>query len=197
IDTAIAFSVIDTGIGIPDDKQLAIFESFQQQDGSTSRKYGGTGLGLTISKELSHLLNGEIQLLSRQFEGSTFTLYLPKEIRQESVDQARTEPPSLSPVKENIIKKPNEPLEASPPTQSSPKYIPDDRKELHKGDKSILIIDDDENTAKILRDFVRDDGYKCLVAGDGRSGILLAQEYDPSGILLDVGLPDIDGLQVL
>ncbi|MCP4266677.1 MAG: response regulator [Candidatus Brocadiaceae bacterium] len=197
IDTAIAFSVIDTGIGIPDDKQLAIFESFQQQDGSTSRKYGGTGLGLTISKELAHLLGGEIQLLSRQFEGSTFTLYLPKELKQESIEQARTELPLLSPVKENTIKRQDKPLEANPSTQSNVQFIPDDRKDILKGDKSILIIDDDKNIAKILRDFVRNDSYKSLVAGDGRSGVLLAKEYDPCGILLDVGLPDIDGLQVL
>ncbi len=197
MDTTIAFSVIDTGIGIPDDKQLAIFESFQQQDGSTSRKYGGTGLGLTISRELAHLLGGEIQLLSRQSEGSTFTLYLPKELEQKSVDQVRTESHSLSPVKENTIKKPNKPLEASPSTQTSTQFIPDDRKDILKGDVSILIIDDDKNIAKILRDIARNGGHKCLVAGDGRSGILLAKEYYPSGILLDVGLPDIDGLQVL
>jgi two-component sensor histidine kinase len=74
---AVMFSVIDSGIGIAPEKQKKIFDAFQQADGSTNRKYGGTGLGLTISRQLARLMQGDIQLSSQAGEGATFSLLLP------------------------------------------------------------------------------------------------------------------------
>ncbi|AQS36473.1 multi-sensor hybrid histidine kinase [Shewanella psychrophila] len=211
VNKALSLAVVDTGIGIPSDKLQAIFEAFQQQDGSTSRKYGGTGLGLTIARELTRLLGGEIQLESSPNQGSTFTLYLPSKFDSDGV-----EPESLghneailSEIKySTVVDELDSPSKRSgissgdiakhdPVMQIHPEFISDDRKNLQEGDRSLLIVDDDKVFAKILRDHARENGYKCLVAGDGRTGIYLAQEYQPDGIILDIMLPDIDGHKVL
>ncbi|PCI24515.1 MAG: hypothetical protein COB67_11540, partial [SAR324 cluster bacterium] len=185
VDSTLAFSIRDTGIGIPLDKQKAIFEAFQQADGSISRKFRGTGLGLTISRELARLLHGEIQMVSEEGKGSTFTLYLPLRQSPSLLVEAAVMTKVLPEVKEPIKKQPEFP------------YIPDDRWSLRKDEAVILIIEDDPQFAKILLDCIHKKRYKGLVAGDGTSGLALAAEYSPVAIMLDLGLPDIDGGKVM
>lgn len=200
-ETSISFAVIDSGIGIPSDKIQAIFEAFQQQDGSTSRQYGGTGLGLTIAKEFTQLLGGELQVNSVLDEGSCFTLYLPLitgeiESANDSICSKEVRLPAITDDQEPKSEKDNDYV-LNQSTGSYAQFIDDDRDNLIPEEKHLLVIDDDPHFAKILKQHVNNSGYKCLVAGDGRSGIYLATEYQPKGILLDMSLPDIDGHQVL
>lgn len=190
-NNCIAFSVVDTGIGIPEDKQRAIFEAFQQQDGTTSRKYGGTGLGLTIARELSHLLGGEIHLASKVSEGSQFTLYLGAELHPESLNST-----SEKKLNSTMITTYDTSPE-SQPTILNNESIHDDRDNLESGDNTLLIVEDDPLFIKIVRNLAQQNGYKCLLANTGASAVQLAQQYQPDGIILDIGLPDLDGYQVI
>ncbi len=202
-DQTISFMVRDTGSGIPEEKQELVFHAFKQADGSTSRQYGGTGLGLSISRELAGLLGGSLKLSSSVGQGSSFTLHLPESIDQSlvgnQVKSVRTIRPD--PVDPAIVSRPNKVQGVSQPpeiTESSPgDYIPDDRKTVTEESKSILIIEDDPNFAKILRDTARERGFKALVAESGETGLHLTDLYSPDGIVLDMGLPGMDGKAVL
>jgi signal transduction histidine kinase/ActR/RegA family two-component response regulator len=172
----IAFTVVDTGIGIAEDKLRVIFGAFQQADGTTSRRYGGTGLGLSISREIAHLLGGEIEATSVVGEGSTFTLLLPVDafgdtagIVPEQVGQ-RFQPA---------------------PRPSRDVALLDD--EAFAG-KKILVVDDDVRNVFALTSVLERRGMKVVYAEDGREGIAaLEGNEDVDLVLMDVMMPEMDG----
>ena len=190
-DEAIAFSVIDTGIGIEPSKFKDIFEAFQQENGSIDRHYGGTGLGLTIARKFSHMLGGEIQIASKKGEGSRFTLVLP--VVMGEVVLPVDEPYLATPVADDSSRIALKPM----PKVWAAEFIADDRKNIAPKDKVLLIIEDDKHFAGTLMKIARKRGYKCLAAGDGKTGLLLANEEAVHAIILDLSLPDIDGMNVL
>jgi len=192
-ESTIVISITDTGIGIVEDKQQAIFEAFQQAEGGTSRKYGGTGLGLSISRELAKLLGGKIKLRSTLNEGSVFSLIVPLEIVQEQ------ELVSTS-VTENYLE--NKSILFKPSVSNETKYlnypnIKDDRDTITADDKTVLIIEDDLKFAAILLNQANKKGFKCLSAASGEDGLLLASKHKPQAIILDMSLPGINGHTVL
>ncbi|MCL9682712.1 HAMP domain-containing protein [Legionella maioricensis] len=208
----IAFSVMDTGIGVAKEKQKIIFEAFQQADGSTSRRYGGTGLGLSISREIAKLLGGEICLISEEGKGCNFTLYLPQDdesnLKRKTFDEDAQKNQQGGRFLEKIAKAEEEDLNKSEgitlghenketPVREISTMIADDQTEILTKDRVVLIIEDDLAFANLLLEKTHEQGFKGIVTTLGADGIELANHYLPDAITLDLHLPDMDGWRVL
>jgi HAMP domain-containing protein/signal transduction histidine kinase/CheY-like chemotaxis protein len=196
----VAFSVTDTGIGIPPEKHAIVFEAFQQADGSTSRRYGGTGLGLAISREIARLLGGEIVLSSAIGRGSTFTLYLPLEIPGTGSPSVAA-PKDAVPSSSSNVPRPYTPsIVATEEPATSGAVVTmaaDDRYDIRPGDRILLVAEDNPNFGSYICEVARGHGVKCLLAQDGFSALTLIREFQPDAITLDIGLPHLDGWRLL
>jgi len=169
------FAVADTGIGIPADKQEAIFEAFQQADGSISRKYGGTGLGLSITRELTNLFDGRLSLKSTPGEGSVFTVSIPvlEEDLTVSIKAVKSENP--------IIRTPSGSMDNHP----------------EEPEHRLLLIEDDPFFAADMADRAKNSGFSVALAETGEIAMQLLESFKPTAIILDMHLPDISGTELL
>lgn len=197
INRLISIEITDTGMGIPLEKQKLIFESFKQSDGTISRKYGGTGLGLSISKELAHLLGGTISLKSQEEKGSTFILTVLDKTGdiEEPVKLTKEKYTDKNELIESILVE----ISTSTPDNTAVNSINEVGYEetRREDEKLLLIIEDDEQFLGILSELADKKGYKVLSEKSGEEGFKLAEKYKPDAILLDIGLPDINGWRVI
>jgi CheY-like chemotaxis protein/signal transduction histidine kinase/CHASE3 domain sensor protein len=190
----VQFTVVDSGIGIAADQHERIFEAFHQADGTANRRFGGTGLGLSISRDLTSLLGGTLVVASTPGQGSTFTLSMPRNGMVSAAPPApRAAAPAQRPARPAPAPAPVEPIEDVPARSS----FPDDRATPRQGARTVLVIEDEPDFARILFDLAHDLEYRCLVALTAGEGLELAAGESPDAILLDIRLPDSSGLSVL
>jgi PAS domain S-box-containing protein len=164
------FSVSDTGIGMSPEQLGKLFQAFTQVDVSTTRRYGGTGLGLVISRQLCQMMGGDVTVESEMGKGSTFTVRLPV-----SLDGARRTGEETTEV---IADLPDDPVTTDSVS-------------------TVLVIDDDRIVRDLLQRFLRKEGFQVLAASTGEEGLRNARELRPSIITLDIVMPGMDGWAVL
>ncbi|WBB78011.1 HAMP domain-containing protein [Micromonospora sp. WMMD882] len=181
----IAFTVIDTGIGVPDDKLSLIFEAFQQADGTTSRRYGGTGLGLSISRDLARLLGGTITVASAPGQGSTFTLFVPDVLAPDAVVAPLPPSPARAGLPSSLL--------MPPPELPQPPQTPTTRR---LDGATVLIVDDDVRNVFALTSALELHGMTVLYSDNGVDGTRqLAEHPEVDIVLMDAMMPDQDGYE--
>jgi PAS domain S-box-containing protein len=163
-------TVADTGIGVSEEEQSRIFESFTQADGSTTRRYGGTGLGLTISSQLVALMGGHIEVESSPGHGSRFRLNLPLRTPREAVSETPAADEAASP--------------------ASPSTIP-----ATNGPRRVLLAEDNSINSRVVRRMLERGGYLVEVVSDGRRALEALEKARYHVAILDVEMPVMNGLE--
>jgi len=179
-DDRVWVAISDTGIGIDESQRDNVFQRFVQVDGSSSREFSGTGLGLSLVKGLVELHGGEIHLQSALGKGSKFFFDLP--LRPVPESQAR-DLPAVARIGQAFAD-----LEAfSEPEANDAGHAPDD-----PAARTILVVDDTTEMRLLLGQMLGDD-YRVLYGRDGREGLDVARREHPDLILSDVMMPHVDG----
>jgi signal transduction histidine kinase/DNA-binding response OmpR family regulator len=173
----VCFQVSDSGIGMTPAQLGKMFQAFSQADASTTRKYGGTGLGLALTRRFCQMMGGDVSVTSELGKGSTFSIRLPAEVPEQVPATAATA--SDSPA-------------AGPPAREAASTVasPD-------GTATILVVDDEATAREIMRHYLTREGLHVVTAGSGPEALELARKVRPHAITLDVMMPGMDGWAVL
>ncbi len=191
----VAFQVQDTGIGIREDQLPVLFERFRQAEGSANRSYEGTGLGLSLVKELVEMHSGQIQVSSVYGEGSTFAVTLPIGCDHLSPEQILDEQGELQ-VSRAMVELAD--LDAELQTIES-----DELEDLCADDvteaqgQRILVVEDTADLRSYIAGILRGQGYRVLMARNGEEGFQMAQKHQPHLILTDLMMPKVSGLELI
>lgn len=182
----VRLEVEDTGIGIPEDRVDAVFDAFQQAEAGTERKYGGTGLGLTISKAICRKLGGDLTVSSVYGEGTTFTVVFPPpresttDVAPDAQGAATTETAGSAPTE-------TPPISEQSAADST----------LSKDEFRVLVIDDEEMARTMMRHHLEHFGCIVTEAPSALQGIEMARSAPPDLIMLDLMMPEVDGWEAL
>jgi signal transduction histidine kinase/ligand-binding sensor domain-containing protein/ActR/RegA family two-component response regulator len=181
------FSVADTGIGIPREKQGVIFEAFAQADGSSRRRRGGTGLGLAISAKLVDLMGGRLSVISKPGAGSTFSFSLPFAVAESAaLPQAAPEPQARP--KPQALPAPQAPLHPQP--RPEPEAPPPAAHPL-----SILLAEDNTVNQRLVQRMIEKMGHSVMVVDNGRKAVEAALRQTFDLVLMDLQMPEMDGFE--
>lgn len=186
-DESVTIHITDTGIGIPEGKLQRIFRAFEQADGSIQRQYAGTGLGLTISRQLVELHGGTLDVVSEQGKGSTFSFTIPR------TDLATIDDSGPRPAGEFLFREEPELADSTfSPSSGETIFLPDIQDPL-----KILVVDDEEINLEVIKAHLSSPGLEVILAMNGQAALaLLEQEDDFDLVLLDVMMPGMSGFEV-
>jgi signal transduction histidine kinase/CheY-like chemotaxis protein len=174
----IVFRVSDTGIGLSPDQIVRLFQPFTQADSSTTRKFGGTGLGLSLTRRFCQIMSGDVTVRSTAGEGSVFTIKLPAIVPDPSLNHLAVEERRRPPAVVN---------------QSGT----DDEDSLPAPGTCVLVVDDDPVQRELMQRYLGKEGFTVRTASGGVEALRLARQLVPAAITLDVMMPDMDGWTVL
>ena len=181
-------SVTDNGIGISRDRMPDLFQAFSQADLTTTKEFGGTGLGLIISRHFCNMMGGDINVESEEGKGSCFTMIFPADVTKKTsvgLMAVAHDEKDLPPVDPEVIRFAANKIKGRKPSERR-SYV-----------SKVLVIDDDQVSVDLMARFLAREGYRAEVALNGKEGLVKALEFKPDVITLDIMMPELDGWSVL